>query len=80
MAFVPCQGKTACRDNGERCLSCGRSLEEITWLRDLLDQLSSLAIEYGYDNVDEFAAYIAHKLPKMIEYRRQQSMEQANAD
>jgi hypothetical protein len=80
MAFVPCQGKTACRDNGERCLSCGRSLEEITWLRDLLDQLGSLAIEYGYDNVDEFAAYIAHKLPKMVEYRRQQSREQANAD
>lgn len=24
--FTPCQGKTACRDNGETCLVCGRGL------------------------------------------------------
>jgi hypothetical protein len=79
MGFTPCQGKTACRDDGERCLTCGRRLEEIVWLRDLLDQMTSLAIEHGYDNIDEFAAYIAYKLPKMVGHRRQQLTEQADA-
>jgi len=71
MAFQPCQGKTACRDDGQRCLTCGRTLDEIQWLRDLLDQLCTITIEYNYDNVDEFTAYIARKLPKMMAYRRE---------
>ncbi|MCG8023534.1 MAG: hypothetical protein JAZ02_06080 [Candidatus Thiodiazotropha endolucinida] len=69
--FTPCQGKSACRDNGVSCLTCGRALEEIERLRVLLDQLASLAVEYDYDNVDEYAAYIAGKLNKAIQYRRQ---------
>lgn len=73
MAFKPCQGKTACRDDGEHCLVCGRSLEEIAWLRDLMDQLASMAIAYEYDNVEQFAGYIANKLPKMVAYRLAQA-------
>ena len=69
MKFQPCQGKTACRDDDETCLSCGRSLEEIAWLRDLMDQLASLAIAYEYENVEEFAAYISRKIPKMVAHR-----------
>lgn len=83
MAFVPCQGKTACRDDGERCLSCGRSLQEIAQLREQLDNLASLAIGYRYENVDEFADYIARKLPKMVAYRLEQeklAKGSANAD
>ena len=74
--FVPCQGKTACRDNGAYCLTCGRSLEEIAALRELMEQLASLAIEHGYTNVDDYADYIARKLKKSITYRQQQMQEQ----
>lgn len=80
MAFTPCQGKTACRDDGVRCLTCGRSLAEIGRLRGLLEQLTDLAIAYRYDNIDQFAAYIAHKLPKMVAHRSAAAQERENAD
>lgn len=67
--FTPCQGKTACRDDGKCCLICGRSLDEITWLRDLLGQITDIAITYDYNNVDEYTTYIKAKLDKMINYR-----------
>jgi hypothetical protein len=78
--FTPCQGKTACRDDGERCLTCGRSFEEITRLRDLLDQLAGLALDYQYDNIPEYSAYIARKLEKTMAYRRRESSAHAQAD
>lgn len=80
MSFHPCQGKTACRDDGLRCLTCGRTLEEIQWLRDLLDQLTSMALEYNYHNVEEFLGYISRKLAKMITYRRDNETERCRAD
>lgn len=70
--FTPCQGKTACRDDGTRCLTCGRSLDEISRLREALDQLANLALDYDYANSDEYTAYIARKVEKMIDYRRQE--------
>ncbi|NEV63463.1 hypothetical protein [Thiorhodococcus minor] len=70
--FQPCHGKDACRDNGERCLTCGRSLSEIARLRDALDALANLAIEHGYENSEEFASYVARKLSKTINHRREQ--------
>ncbi len=69
--FVPCQGKTACRDDGEACLTCGRSLAEIQRLRAALEQLADLALEQDYQNVDEFSAYVMRKLEKIISHRRQ---------
>lgn len=69
--FIPCQGKTACRDDGTRCLTCGRKLEEIERLRKQLDQLSDLAIDYEYENIDEFSAYVVRKLQKKISYRQE---------
>ncbi|MGV6818631.1 MAG: hypothetical protein ACWA44_15355 [Thiotrichales bacterium] len=71
--FRPCLGKTACRDDGVKCLSCGRSLEEIFQLRSLLDQLVTLAIDNEYENTDEFANYVARKIQKQIAYRRQET-------
>lgn len=68
--FTPCLGKTVCRDNGERCLSCGRSFDEITRLRNALDQLATLALDYDYANSTEYSAYIARKLDKIIAHRR----------
>jgi predicted Fe-S protein YdhL (DUF1289 family) len=64
--FKPCQGKTACRDNGEVCLTCGRSLTEIVKLRGLMKEITTLALEYEYENVDEFSQYIARKVQKMV--------------
>ena len=50
--FTPCKGKTACRDDGEKCLVCGRSFEAIIQTRQLIDALTDLACAQGYDNVD----------------------------
>jgi len=68
--FTPCRGKTACRDDGERCVVCNRSLVEIGQTRDLIDALAELAMRQNYDNVDEFAAYVAAKLVKKVAFRR----------
>lgn len=71
--FVPCQGKTACRDDGVRCLTCGRSLEEIQRLRQAMDQLATLALEFDYENPAEFSAYVARKLDKLIAHRHEEA-------
>jgi hypothetical protein len=68
-AFTPCKGKTACRDDGEQCLVCGRSFAEIARTRELINDLADLACANGYDNVDEFAAYVARKLVKKVHHR-----------
>lgn len=68
-SFTPCKGKTACRDDGRMCLTCGRSFEEIEATRRLIDALADLAIGQGYDNIDEFAAYVARKLVSKVSYR-----------
>lgn len=68
--FSPCKGKTACRDDGEKCLVCGRSLREIEDTRKLIDALARLAIDYEYENVSEFAAYVASKAEKKVTHQR----------
>ena len=77
--FRPCQGKSACRDNGVLCLTCGRKLNEVMQLRELMQQLTSLALNYDYENVDEYAGYIARKVAKMIAYQRQEQETRLNA-
>lgn len=69
--FTPCQGRTACRDDGERCLVCGRSFTEIVRTRELIDALADFACAQGYDNVDAFAAYVARRLEKTLRHRRE---------
>ncbi|ADE11091.1 hypothetical protein [Sideroxydans lithotrophicus] len=71
--FNPCKGKTACRDDGERCLTCGRSFAEIEQTRNLIDALSEFALAQGYDNVDVFAAYVADKVEKKVRHRREEN-------
>lgn len=70
--FIPCLGKTACRDDGLRCTSCSRTFDEITRTRDLISDLAALAIEYSYANDEEFAAYVAHRVRKGIAHQREQ--------
>jgi hypothetical protein len=69
-AFKPCQGKTACRDDGERCLTCGRSFAEIEQTRSLIDALADFVAAQGYDNVEEFSGYVADKAVKKVRHRR----------
>ncbi|MDZ4201121.1 MAG: hypothetical protein U1C96_03140 [Gallionella sp.] len=69
--FTPCKGKTVCRDDGERCLTCGRSFAEIEQTRNMIDTLAEFALAQGYDNVGEFAAYVADKVEKKVKYRRE---------
>lgn len=69
--FTPCQGKTACRDDGRRCLTCGRDFPEIQQTRDLIDALAELAIHQDYVNVADFAAYVAKKVEKKVRHRRE---------
>ena len=71
--FEPCRGKDACRDDGERCLSCGRQLTEIARLRAALDALAALAMDFRYENTEEFANYVARKLFKTVNHRREQT-------
>ena len=68
--FTPCKGKTACRDDGERCLTCGRGFAEIEQTRALIDALAEFAHARGYENVEEFAAYVAGKVEKKVRHRR----------
>jgi hypothetical protein len=51
---------------------CGRSFGEITRTRELIDALADLACAQGYDNVDEFTAYIASKVGKKVRHRREE--------
>lgn len=68
--FTPCKGKTAYRDDGERCLTCERSFAEIEQTRALIDALADFAIAQSYDNVEAFAAYVADKAVKKVRHRR----------
>lgn len=68
--FKPCAGKTACRDDNVNCLVCGRSLAAIEATRRLIDGLAELAMAEAYDNVEEFADYVAAKVVKKVRHRR----------
>lgn len=68
--FTPCQGKTACRDDGERCITCGRSFAEIERTRALIDALTEFALDQDYDNLETFAAHVADKVVKKTKHRR----------
>lgn len=71
--FKPCAGKTACRDDNVNCLVCGRSLAAIEATRRLIDGLAGLAMAEGYDNIEEFAGYVAEKVVKKVRHRRAES-------
>lgn len=69
--FNPCEGKNSCRDDGNVCLVCGRTLIEIEATRKLVDDLSELVINLDYENVEEFATYIATRIVKKVNHHRQ---------
>jgi len=71
--FTPCKGKTACRDDGASCLTCGRSFTEIEQTRALIDALAEFVCAQSYENVTEFTSYVAEKTIKKIKHRRKSS-------
>ena len=73
--FTPCKGKTTCRDDGEKCLTCGRNFAEIEQTRQLIDALAEFVCAQGYENVDEFAAYVASKVEKKVSHRRESGLQ-----
>jgi hypothetical protein len=69
-SFNPCKGKTACRDDGERCITCDRSFAEIEQTRALIDALAEFALSQEYNNEEAFATYVAEKMVKKVRHRR----------
>ena len=59
--FNPCKGKTACRDDGKQCLTCGRSFTEIEQTGNLIDAPAEFVCVQGFDNINEFAVYVADR-------------------
>ena len=70
--FVACKGKTACQENNNQCLTCGRSLDEIYSTRALIDELVLFAQKMGYQNSELFFEYIATKADKKIRHLQKQ--------
>ena len=63
--FKSCKGKNECRDDGVNCLVCGRSLEEVAHTQQLVQGLTDLALAKGYENIDDFADYVARRKAEM---------------
>jgi len=59
--FNKCRGKMFCRDNGEKCMVCGRSMHEIVKTHEMMGAMAALAQELDYDNFQEFLDYLAEK-------------------
>lgn len=67
--FSPCIGRTACRDDGVRCLACNRSLEEIAKTRDVMDSVTAFLEEMKYENPEQFLEYLSSKVVKKLKAR-----------
>ncbi len=70
MKFVTCVGRSACTEDGSHCRACGRSHDEINRLRQLTDGIAAFALEMGYDNVDDYLAFLYAKAGKKISAAR----------
>ncbi len=70
MRFVRCKGKQYCQEDETGCRTCGRNREEMDATRNLIGAIADLAISQGYENPDEFTAYLAEKSLKTIRYRQ----------
>jgi hypothetical protein len=73
MQFSPCKGKDYCTEEGSKCEGCGRTHEEIASTRALIGSIADYAIEMGYENYAEFAAFIGDKAAKVTKYRLENS-------
>lgn len=70
MRFNPCQGKDHCTEGGTHCQGCGRSHHEIARTREMIGMVAKFAAEMGYENYQEFAAFVGDKAAKKVEFDR----------
>ena len=70
MRFNPCQGKDNCTEGGTHCEGCGRSHEEIARTRELIDVIVGFAQEMGYENYQDFTAFVGDKAAKKVSFER----------
>lgn len=71
--FRACLGKTACVEDGDRCRTCGRQLDEVYATRELIEKVAHFAVAHEYVNYDEFVSYVARKANSKIRYAIEQS-------
>lgn len=69
--FRPCLGKTACQEDEQGCRMCKRSAAEIARTRELVEQAVAFAVQMDYDNVDDFAAYLARRIGRKVAHLRE---------
>ncbi len=67
--FTPCIGRTACRDDGVRCLVCNRSLAEIARTREVVKSVTAFLEEMNYENPEQFIDYLSSKVMKKLKAR-----------
>ncbi|NOQ63074.1 MAG: DUF1289 domain-containing protein [Methyloprofundus sp.] len=64
MKFNPCKGSAFCTEEGTHCQGCGRSHEEISETRSLVNSLVEFVQKQDYDNPEDFAQFISASLLK----------------
>ena len=70
MRFNPCRGGDFCTQEGSHCEGCGRSHEEIAATRELIAAVGQFALDREFENVEDFAAYVADKAVKKVQMVR----------
>lgn len=66
MKFMPCISGQ-CTEDGTHCEGCGRSHIEISETKELVKGLVNFAQKQEYENIEEFANFIAKNLVKKIQ-------------
>ena len=64
MKFNPCRGGDFCTREGSHCAGCGRSQQEIAETSELVAAVVKYALDKGYDNIEEFTAFVGDKAAK----------------
>ena len=62
--FTPC--KSECTRSGDHCNGCGRSLEEITEIKQLVNNMVRFVAKMNYENPDDFINAITKSLQKKL--------------
>ena len=72
MQFSPCRGGMSCTQGGSHCQGCGRSHEEIAETRELVDAVAAYAMKMDYDNIEEFAQFVAMRAAGKVQFMKMQ--------
>ena len=62
--FNPCKDRNACTEDGAYCRGCNRTHVEIARTRALVNDIVQFVNTMGYENIDEFMAYLTRKVSK----------------